>query len=132
MFMIMAVTVATAATIMIVVVPMIVAVSSVYMTVLQLFRRCFTQGDNFHVELQVLTSQHVVTVDNNVFVTNFGDFYRYRTLVGFSQEAHANLQFVNAHENVFRNALNQVFVILAVRVIRADFDIKFVAHFVAV
>ena len=50
-----------------------------YMTMLQLFRRCFANRDNFNVELQILTSEHVVTVNNNVFVTHFGDFYRYRT-----------------------------------------------------
>ena len=134
MFMVvtMIVAVAAAATVMTVVMIVIVAMSAVYVTVLQLFCSGFAQGDNFYVELQILASQHVVAVNHHEIVADFGDFYRYRTLVGFSQEAHANLQFVNAHENVFRNALNQVFVILAVRVIRADFDIKFVAHFVAV
>lgn len=82
--MVMAVT--AAATVMIVVVAMIVAVSTVYMTMLQLFRRCFANCDNFNVELQILTSQHVVTVNNNVFVTHFGNFYRYRTLIGFRQK----------------------------------------------
>lgn len=131
MFVVMAVTVATAATIMIVV--MIVTVSTVYMTMLQLFRRCFTNRDNFNVELQILTSQHVVTVQhNNMFVTHFGDFYRYRTLIGFRQEAHANLQLINAHKDVFRNTLNQVFVVLTVCVVSADFDIKLVADVVAV
>lgn len=86
MFVVMVMAVATAATIMIVVVAMIVPVSTVYMTMLQLFRRCFANRDNFNVELQILTSQHVVTVNNNVFVTHFGDFYRYRTLIGFRQK----------------------------------------------
>jgi len=132
MFVVMAVTVATAATVMIVVVTVVVAVSAMYMTVFQLFRRCFAKRDNFNVELQILASQHVVTVNNNVFVTHFGDFYRYRALIGFREEAHANLQLVNAHKHVFRNALYQVFVVLAVRVISADFYVKFVAHFVTI
>ena len=132
MFVVMVMAVATAATIMIVVVAMIVPVSTVYMTMLQLFRRCFANRDNFNVELQILTSEHVVTVNNNVFVTHFGDFYRYRTLIGFRQEAHANLQFINAHKYVFRNALNQVFVVLTVCIVSADFDVKFVANVVAV
>lgn len=102
--MVMAVT--AAATVVIVVVAMIVAVSTVYMTMLQLFRRCFANRDDFNVELQILTSQHVVTVNNNVFVTHFGDFYRYRTLIGFRREAHAHLQLINAHKYIFRYALN--------------------------
>jgi hypothetical protein len=114
MFVVMVVAVATAATVVIVVVVMIVTMRTVNVTMLQLFRRCFANRDNFNVELQILASQHVVTV-NHVFVFHFGDFYRYRTLIGFRQEAHANLQFINAHKYVFRNALNQVFVVLTVR-----------------
>ncbi len=51
-------------------------------------------------------------------------------LVGFSQETHTYLQFINAHKYVFRNALHQVFVVLTVSVVRTNSDIKFVANFV--
>ena len=132
MFVVMAVTVAAAATVMIVVMVMIVSIRAVDMTVLQLFSRCFANRDNFNIELQILASQHVVTVNNNVFITHFSDFNRYRALVGFCQEAHAYLQFINTHENVFRNALNQVFIVLSVRVVSADFYIKLVAYYMTI
>jgi flagellar basal body-associated protein FliL len=129
---VMAVTVTAAASVMIVVMVVIVTIRAVHVTVFQLFSRRFTNRYNFNVELQVLASQHVVTVNNYVLVVNFGNFNRYRTLIGFRQETHANLQLINAHEDVFRNALNQVFVVLAVRIVRADRNVKFVAHFMTI
>ncbi len=83
--MIVAVAVAAAATVMTVVMIVIVAMSAVYVTVLQLFCSGFAQGDNFYVELQILASQHVVAVNHHEIVADFGDFYRYRTPVGFSR-----------------------------------------------
>ena len=70
--------------------------------------RSFADRDNFHVEVQVLAGQHVVAVNHHVVAVNFGDFNRYRALIGVSQETHADLQFVNAHEDVFRYALHRV------------------------
>jgi hypothetical protein len=128
--MIVVMTVTTAATVMIV--AMIVTMRTVYMTMFQLFCRCFAKRDNFNIELQILASQHVVTINNNVFITHFGDFYRYRPLIGFREETHANLQLIDTHKNVFWNALNQVFVVLPVRIVSANFYVKFVAHFVAI
>ncbi|CTP99810.1 conserved exported hypothetical protein [Klebsiella variicola] len=128
----MIVAVAAAATVMTMVMIVIVAMSAMHVTMLQLFSRCFTNSDNFHIELQVLASQHVVAINHNVVVFNFSDFYRYWTLIGFRQEAHTNLQFINAHKDVFRYTLHQVFVILAVSVVSADSYVKFVAHFVAI
>lgn len=130
--MIVAVAVAAAATVMTMVMIVIVAMRAVHVTVLQLFRSRFADGDDFHIKLQVLASQHVVAINHNVVVFNFSDFYWYRTLIGFRQEAHANLQFINAHEDVFRYTLHQVFVILTVSVVSADGNVKFVAHFVAI
>ena len=114
------VAVTAAATVFTVIVMMVVRAVNVAMS--QFFFRCFTDSHNFYAELQVLASQHVVAVNHNVVVFNFGDFNRNRTLVGFRQEAHTNLQFVNAHEDVFRNALHQVFVVLTVSVVRANSD----------
>jgi len=128
----MIVAVAAAATVMTMVMIVIVAMRAVHVTVLQLFRSRFADGDDFHIKLQVLASQHVVAINHNVVVFNFSDFYWYRTLIGFRQEAHANLQFINAHEDVFRYTLHQVFVILTVSVVSADGNVKFVAHFVAI
>ena len=105
----------------------VMIVLAVYVTMLQLFSSCFTDGDHFNVEVQVLASQHVVTINNNVVVVNFGNFYWNWTLIGFSQETHANLQFVNAHENVFRNALNQIFIVVTVSVIGANVNVKAIA-----
>ena len=62
----------------------VMIVLAVYVTMLQLFSCCFTDGDNFNVEVQVLASQHVVTINNNVVVVNFGNFDWNWTLVGFS------------------------------------------------
>jgi lysylphosphatidylglycerol synthetase-like protein (DUF2156 family) len=132
MTMVVIVAVTTAATVVAVIVVMVVTVRTVNVTMSQLFFGRFADRDNFNVELQVLASQHVVTVNHDVVVFHFGDFNRYWTLVGFRQEAHANLQFVNAHEDVFRNALNQVFVILTVSVVRADSNVKFVANFMTI
>lgn len=104
--MIVAVAVAAAATVMTMVMIVIVAMRAVHVTVLQLFRSRFADGDDFHIKLQVLASQHVVAINHNVVVFNFSDFYWYRTLIGFRREAHANLQFINAHEDVFRYTLH--------------------------
>lgn len=60
---------------------------AMHVTMLQLFSRCFTNSDNFHIELQILVSQHVVAINHNVVVFNFSDFYRYWTLIGFRQES---------------------------------------------
>ena len=106
MVMTMVVTVTTAAAVVAVIVVMVVTVRTVNVAMSQLFFGRFTDRNNFYVELQVLASQHVVAVNHNVVVFNFSDFNRHWTLVSFSREAHANLQFVNAHEHVFRNALN--------------------------
>ena len=126
---VMAVT-ATAAVMAVIVVMMIVC--AVYVAVLQLFSRCFTNSDHFYAELQVLTCQHVVTVNDDVIVFNASDFNRNRALIGFCQETHTDLQFVNAHKDVLRNALYQVFIVLAVSVIRFDSNVKFVARLMTV
>ena len=47
-----------AATVMTMVMIVIVAMRAVHVTVLQLFRSRFADGDDFHIKLQVLTSQH--------------------------------------------------------------------------
>ena len=127
----MVVAVTTAAAVVAVIVVMIVTVRTVNVAMSQLFFGRFTDRNNFYVELQVLTRQHVVAVNHNVVVFNFSDFNRHRTLVSFRQEAHANLQLVNAHEYVFRNALNQVVIILTVSVVRAYSNVEFVANFMA-
>ena len=114
---------------MAVIVVMVVTVRTVNVAMSQLFFGRFADRNNFYVELQVLASQHMVAVNHDVVIFHFGDFNRNRALVGFRQEAHANLQFVNAHEHVFRNALNQVVVILTVSVVRAYSNVKFVANF---
>lgn len=96
-----AVTAAAAFTVFVVMV-----VLAVYVAVRQFFFGRFADRDNFHVEVQVLAGQHVVAVNHHVVAVNFGDFNRYRALIGVSQETHADLQFVNAHEDVFRYALH--------------------------
>ena len=88
-----AVTAAAAVTVFVVMV-----VLAVYVTVRQFFCGRFADRDNFHVEVQVLAGQHVVAVNHHVVAVNFGDFNRYRALIGVSQETHADLQFINAHE----------------------------------
>ena len=118
MVVIVAVTAAAAFTVLVVMI-----VLAVYVTVRQFFCGRFADRDNFHVEVQVLAGQHVVAVNHNVVAVNFSDFNRYRALIGVSQETHADLQFVNAHEDVFRYALHQVFVVVAVRVVRADVNV---------
>jgi hypothetical protein len=128
-FVTMVVTVAAAATVVVMIVIVVVTVRTVNVAMSQFFFGCFTDSHNFHVKFQILTRQHVVTINHNVIVFNFGDFNRNRALVSFCQEAHANLQFVNAHEHVFRNALHQVFVILTVSVVRAHSHIEFIANF---
>jgi hypothetical protein len=97
--MVVIVAVTTAAAVVAVIVVMVVTMRTVNVAMSQLFFGRFANRQ-LHVELQVLASQHVVTVNHNVVVFHFGDFYRYRTLVGFRQEAHANLQFINAHERL--------------------------------
>lgn len=76
----MIVAVAAAATVMtmVMIVIVIVAMRAVHVTVLQLFRSRFADGDDFHIKLQVLASQHVVAINHNVVVFNFSDFYWYR------------------------------------------------------
>ena len=128
MTVVMIVAVAAAATVVTVVV--VVTVRAVNVAMSQFFFGRFADRHNFHVKFQVLASQHVVTVNHNVVVFHFGNFYRYRALVSFRQETHANLQLVNAHEDVFRHALHQVFVILTVSVVRANSHIEFVANVV--
>lgn len=80
----MIVAVTTAAAVVAVIVVMTVRTMNVAMS--QLFFGRFTDSNNFYVELQVLTSQHVVAVNHNVVVFNFCDFNRNRTLVSFSQK----------------------------------------------
>lgn len=82
----MVVTVTTAATVMTVVMIVVVTVRTVNVAVSQLFFGRFADSDNFYVEFQVLASQHVVTVNHNVVVFHFGNFYRYWTPVSFSQK----------------------------------------------
>jgi len=127
----MVVAVTTAAAVVAVIVVMVVTVRTVNVAMSQLFFGRFTDRNNFYVELQVLTRQHVVAVNHNVVVFHFSDFNRNRTLVSFRQEAHANLQLVDAHKYVFRNALNQVVIILTVSVVRAYSNVEFVANFMA-
>jgi len=130
--MVVIVAVTAAATVVTVIVVVVVTVRTVNVAVSQLFFSGFADGYNFNVELEVLASQHVVAINHNVVIFNFSDFYWNWTLVSFSQETHANLQFVNAHEHVFRNALHQVVIVLTVSVVCAYSNVKFVANFVTV
>lgn len=82
----MVVAVTTAAAVMAVIVVMVVTVRTVNVAMSQLFFSRFTDRNNFYVELQVLTRQHVVAVNHNVVVFNFSDFNRNRTLVSFRQK----------------------------------------------
>jgi hypothetical protein len=123
--MVVIVAVTAAATVVTVIVVM--AVRTVNVAVSQLFFGGFADCNHFNVELEVLASQHVVAINHNVVIFHFGDFYWNRTLVSFSQETHANLQFVNAHEHVFRNALHQVVIVLTVSIVCRDMHIKLVA-----
>ncbi|BFO12400.1 hypothetical protein GGER_49100 [Serratia rubidaea] len=124
--MIVAVTAAAAVAVLVVMV-----VLAVNVAVRQFFRRRFTDSHDFNVEVQVLARQHVVTVNHHVIAVHFGDFNRNRTLIGISQETHANLQLVNAHENVFWYALHQVFIIVAVGFVSANVNVETIAHRVA-
>lgn len=74
----MVVAVATAAAVMAVIVVMVVTVRTVNVAMSQLFFGCFTDSDNFYVELQVLASQHMVAINHNVVVFNFSNFNRNR------------------------------------------------------
>ncbi len=108
----------------------VVIVRAMNMTVSQFFFSRFTNRNNFYVKFQILARQHVVTINHNVIVFHFGNLYRYRAR-SVSAETHPYLQFINAHKDVFRHTLHQIFVILAVSVVRANSDIKFVANFMA-
>jgi len=130
--MVVIVAVTAAATVVTVIVVVVMTVRTVNVAVSQLFFSGFADSYHFNVELEVLASQHVVAINHNVVIFNFSDFYWNRTLVSFSQETHANLQFVNAHEHVFRNALHQVVIVLTVSVVCAYSNVKFVANFVTV
>ena len=101
MLMAVIVAMAAAATVVTVVMIVVVAVRAVNVAVSQFFFSRFADSNNFHVEFQILASQHVVAINHNVVVFNFGDFNRNRTLVGFSQEAHADLQLVNTMNTSF-------------------------------
>lgn len=79
MVMTMIVAVTTAAAVVAVIVVMVVTVRTMNVAMSQLFFGRFTDSNNFYVELQVLTSQHVVAVNHNVVVFNFCDFNRNRT-----------------------------------------------------
>jgi hypothetical protein len=129
MFVIMVVTVATTATIVAVIVMMVVLAVNVAMS--QFFSSCFTDCDNFYVEAQVLTCQHVIAIDNNVLIFNRSNFNWHWALVGICHKAHTHFQLVNAHEDVFRYALNQILVVLAVSVICANVHVETIANYVA-
>jgi hypothetical protein len=74
---IMAVTVAAAATVaMFVIVTMVVAVFAMNVAMSQFFFGRFTDSNHFYVEVQILTRQHVVAVNNDVVAVNFSDFDR--------------------------------------------------------
>lgn len=73
-FMTVIVAMTTAATVVVVV----VIVRAVNMTMSQFFFGRFANRHNFNVEFQVLTSQHVVTINHYVIVFNRSDFNRYR------------------------------------------------------
>jgi hypothetical protein len=129
MVVIMAVTVTTAATVTVfMVMTMIMAVFAVNVAMSQFFFGRFTDCHNFNVEVQVLASQHMVAINHNVIAIHFSDFDRNRALIGISQETHTHFQFVNAHEDVFRDALNQVVVVVAVSVIRANMHVEYVTN----
>jgi hypothetical protein len=128
MIVVMAMTAAAAFTVFMVVVMIVLAM---YVAMSQFFSGSFADRDNFHVEVQVLTRQHVVTVNHYVVAVHFGDFDRHWALIGISQEAHTHFQLVNAHKDVFRHALHQVFVVVAVRIVSANIHVKTIARFVA-
>ena len=64
----MVVAVTTTAAVVAVIVVMVVTVRTVNVAMSQLFFSRFTDRNNFYVELQVLTRQHVVAVNHNVVV----------------------------------------------------------------
>lgn len=77
--MVVIVAMTTAAAVVAVIVVMVVTVRTVNVAMSQLFFGRFTDRNNFYVELQVLASQHVVTVNHDVVIFHFGDFNRNRT-----------------------------------------------------
>ena len=131
MFMVVAVTVTTTATtFMVVIVVMIVFAVNVAMS--QFFSSCYANRDNFYVEAQVLACQHVVAIDNNVLIFNCSNLNWHWALVGISHKAHTHFQLVNAHEDVFRYALNQIIIVLAVSVICANVHVETIANYVTI
>lgn len=73
-FMTVIVAMTTAATVVVVIV--VVIVRAVNVTMSQFFFGRFANRHNFNVEFQVLTSQHVVTINHYVIVFNRSDFNR--------------------------------------------------------
>lgn len=71
-FMTVIVAMTTAATVVVVIVVMIVRTVNVAMS--QFFFSRFANRHNFNVEFQVLTGQHVVTINHDVIVFNRSDF----------------------------------------------------------
>lgn len=71
-FMTVIVAMTTAATVVVVIV--VVIVRAVNVTMSQFFFGRFANRHNFNVEFQVLTSQHVVTINHYVIVFNRSDF----------------------------------------------------------
>lgn len=74
-FMTVIVAMTTAATVVVVIV--VVIVRAVNVTMSQFFFGRFANRHNFNVEFQVLTSQHVVTINHYVIVFNRSDFNRH-------------------------------------------------------
>ncbi|CNK86924.1 Uncharacterised protein [Yersinia mollaretii] len=119
---------AAAATVTVFVVMIMLAMD---VTMLQLFFCRFTDSHHFNMEVQILTRQHVVTINHDVLVFNRRDFDRYWALVSICQETHTHFQLVNAHEDIFRHALHQIFIIAAVTFVCIDAHIKAVTSRVA-
>lgn len=85
---VMVITVTATATITLLVVMIVLAMN---MAVCQFFRSRFADGHHFHVEVQVLTSQHVIAINHHMVAINFSDLNWHLTLIGISQETHTNL-----------------------------------------
>ena len=84
--MVVIVAVTTAAAVVAVIVVMVVTVRTVNVAMSQLFFGRFTDRNNFYVELQVLTRQHVVAVNHNVVVFHFSDFIHISRAWGLSPQ----------------------------------------------
>ena len=109
----------------------VMAASTMDMTVIQLFGRSSTDFNHFDIKVKVLTRQRVVAIDSDVAAIYGGNSDDLHAMISLCMELHADFNGVYTLEHFLGHNLHQAFVFFAVAICRGNADLEAVTNLLA-